>query len=82
MDEYSLERSHLHIKGKILNMYTCVKLVMIAFFKDGDKFWKIPECYIRGISIKYLRIPDEVHICIFAKCYSHSSFFVTDQHSC
>ena len=28
--------------------------------QDGDKFWKIPECYIRGNSIKYLRIPEEV----------------------
>lgn len=29
-------------------------------FKDGDKFWRMPECYIRGSTIKYLRIPDEV----------------------
>eukprot|EP00052_Salpingoeca_macrocollata_P031525 m.322914 g.322914 ORF g.322914 m.322914 type:complete len:136 (+) comp27861_c0_seq1:61-468(+) len=28
--------------------------------RDGDRFWKIPECYIRGNTIKYLRIPDEV----------------------
>lgn len=28
--------------------------------KDGDKFWEMPECFIRGNSIKYLRIPDEV----------------------
>ncbi len=28
--------------------------------KDGDRFWKMPECYIRGSTIKYLRIPDEV----------------------
>jgi hypothetical protein len=34
--------------------------VYIYIFQDGDKFWKIPECYIRGNSIKYLRIPDEV----------------------
>nr|CAD7399128.1 unnamed protein product [Timema poppensis] len=27
---------------------------------DGDKFWRMPECYIRGSTIKYLRIPDEV----------------------
>ncbi|KAE9399780.1 Sm-like ribonucleo protein, partial [Gymnopus androsaceus JB14] len=25
---------------------------------DGDKFWKLKECYIRGSTIKYLRIPD------------------------
>ena len=28
--------------------------------KDGDTFWKMSECYIRGSTIKYLRIPDEV----------------------
>ena len=28
--------------------------------QDGDKFWRMPECYIRGSTIKYLRIPDEV----------------------
>lgn len=28
--------------------------------KEGDKFWRMPECYIRGSTIKYLRIPDEV----------------------
>ena len=28
--------------------------------QDGDKFHKIPECYIRGNNIKYLRVPDEV----------------------
>uniref|UniRef100_W5LC68 LSM4 homolog, U6 small nuclear RNA and mRNA degradation associated n=1 Tax=Astyanax mexicanus TaxID=7994 RepID=W5LC68_ASTMX len=27
---------------------------------DGDKFWRMPECYIRGSTIKYLRIPDEI----------------------
>jgi len=28
--------------------------------KDGDKFLRIPECYIRGNTVKYLCIPDEV----------------------
>eukprot|EP00163_Fabomonas_tropica_P005176 TRINITY_DN1463_c0_g2_i1.p1 TRINITY_DN1463_c0_g2~~TRINITY_DN1463_c0_g2_i1.p1 ORF type:complete len:108 (-),score=21.35 TRINITY_DN1463_c0_g2_i1:363-686(-) len=28
--------------------------------REGDRFWKIPECYIRGNTIKYLRIPDPV----------------------
>ncbi|XP_076215542.1 U6 snRNA-associated Sm-like protein LSm4 isoform X1 [Aptenodytes patagonicus] len=28
--------------------------------RDGDKFWRMPECYIRGSTIKYLRIPDEI----------------------
>jgi len=33
---------------------------VICTSRDGDKFWRMPECYIRGSSIKYLRIPDEV----------------------
>eukprot|EP00741_Cyanophora_paradoxa_P001371 tig00000480_g1327.t1 len=33
---------------------------VICTSRDGDKFWRIPEVYIRGNNIKYLRIPDEV----------------------
>lgn len=33
---------------------------VICTSRDGDRFWKIPECYVRGSNIKYLRIPDEV----------------------
>jgi U6 snRNA-associated Sm-like protein LSm4 len=40
-------------------MNICLKDV-ICTSKDGDRFWKMPECYIRGNSIKYLRIPDEI----------------------
>ncbi|KAF8489682.1 hypothetical protein JB92DRAFT_3085239 [Gautieria morchelliformis] len=25
---------------------------------EGDRFWKLRECYIRGSTIKYLRVPD------------------------
>ncbi|CAG5863894.1 unnamed protein product [Menidia menidia] len=32
----------------------------MMFVTDGDKFWRMPECYIRGSTIKYLRIPDEI----------------------
>ena len=27
---------------------------------NGDEFTKIPEIYIRGMHIKYLRIPDDI----------------------
>ncbi|TIA73622.1 hypothetical protein E3P92_01577 [Wallemia ichthyophaga] len=27
---------------------------------DGDVFYKIPECYIRGNTIKYIRVADEL----------------------
>lgn len=28
--------------------------------QDGDRFWRMPEAYIRGNTVKYLRVPDEV----------------------
>ena len=28
---------------------------VICTSRDGDKFWRMPECYIRGSTIKYLR---------------------------
>lgn len=43
--------------------YIYVAIIFRIFdflLQDGDKFWRMPECYIRGSTIKYLRIPDEV----------------------
>jgi len=31
-----------------------------AAWQDGSKFWKIEECYVRGMTIKYCRIPNQV----------------------
>ncbi|EUB60767.1 U6 snRNA-associated Sm-like protein LSm4 [Echinococcus granulosus] len=33
---------------------------VICTSRDGDRFWKMPECFIRGSIIKYLRIPEDV----------------------
>ncbi|XP_003743819.1 U6 snRNA-associated Sm-like protein LSm4 [Galendromus occidentalis] len=33
---------------------------VICTSREGDKFWRIPECYVRGNTIRFLRIPDEV----------------------
>ena len=33
---------------------------VICTSKDGDRFWKMTECYIQGNSIKYLRLPEEI----------------------
>lgn len=41
-------------------MFVLMGVHLNWFSKDGDRFWKMPECYIRGSTIKYLRIPDEV----------------------
>ncbi|KAF1811820.1 Sm-like ribonucleo protein [Eremomyces bilateralis CBS 781.70] len=27
---------------------------------EGDRFWRLPEVYVRGNNIKYLRVPDEI----------------------
>ncbi|KAK9463942.1 uncharacterized protein V1516DRAFT_632399 [Lipomyces oligophaga] len=28
--------------------------------EDGTRFFRLPECYVRGNTIKYLRVPDDV----------------------
>lgn len=33
---------------------------VICTSPDGERFWKMPECFIRGFNIKYLRIADSV----------------------
>jgi len=33
---------------------------VICTSPEGDRFWRLPEAYIRGNTIKYLRVPDEV----------------------
>jgi len=41
-------------------MYFRIVLLLCLLVQDGDRFWRMPECYIRGSTIKYLRIPDEI----------------------
>lgn len=41
-------------------MHLSFHYLILLNSQDGDKFWRMPECYIRGSTIKYLRIPDEV----------------------
>mmetsp|Transcript_10983 Transcript_10983/g.16906 ORF Transcript_10983/g.16906 Transcript_10983/m.16906 type:complete len:138 (+) Transcript_10983:120-533(+) len=33
---------------------------VICTSRDGDRFWKLPSCYIRGSSVKYLRLPPDL----------------------
>ncbi|KAK4528522.1 hypothetical protein GAYE_SCF59G6466 [Galdieria yellowstonensis] len=28
--------------------------------REGDRFWKIAEIYVRGNTVKYLRVPEEI----------------------
>ena len=39
---------------------SCPHVLHFCYIQDGDRFWRMPECYVRGSTIKYLRIPDEV----------------------
>lgn len=32
----------------------------ICTSKDGDRFWRMAMCYVRGNTIKYLRVPEPV----------------------
>lgn len=51
----------MRISNLCANLY-CSLILVFPFLlgQDGDKFWRMPECYIRGSTIKYLRIPDEI----------------------
>ena len=45
---------------------------VICTSRDGDRFWRMSECYVRGSTIKYLRIPDEVIMPIrFSQQFMH-----------
>mmetsp|Transcript_2114 Transcript_2114/g.9269 ORF Transcript_2114/g.9269 Transcript_2114/m.9269 type:complete len:131 (-) Transcript_2114:70-462(-) len=49
--------------GRLVSCDTWMNVTLrdvIRTSRDGDRFWKLPECYIRGTNIKYLRIPEEV----------------------
>ncbi|KAG6954927.1 hypothetical protein JG688_00012129 [Phytophthora aleatoria] len=48
--------------GHLVNCDTWMNVNLrevICTSKDGDRFWKMPECYIRGNTIKYIRVPNE-----------------------
>ena len=33
---------------------------VVCTSREGDKFWSMRECHIRGVNIKYFRIPEDV----------------------
>ena len=51
-----LDNHFIYLDLRIISSW----LIIHYIFQDGDRFWRMPECYIRGSTIKYLRIPDEV----------------------
>ncbi|KAL1920785.1 uncharacterized protein VTP21DRAFT_11420 [Calcarisporiella thermophila] len=51
------------LNGHLANCDNWMNLTLrevIQTSADGDRFWRLPECYIRGNTIKYLRVPEEI----------------------
>ncbi|KAI9672526.1 MAG: RNA processing protein [Caeruleum heppii] len=51
------------LNGHLINCDTWMNLTLkevVQTSPDGDKFFRLPEAYVRGNNIKYLRIPDEI----------------------
>eukprot|EP00906_Rhabdomonas_costata_P005861 RCo008696 len=51
------------MNGQLVNCDSWMNMNLrdiICTSRDGDRFWKIREVYIRGNTIKYLRVPEEV----------------------
>jgi U6 snRNA-associated Sm-like protein LSm4 len=49
--------------GHLMNCDSWMNILLkevIRTSASGTEFWRIPEIYIRGNTIKYLRIPDEI----------------------
>ncbi|KEP55615.1 putative U6 snRNA-associated-like-Sm protein LSm4 [Rhizoctonia solani 123E] len=47
--------------GHLVNCDTFMNITLREVYQtspEGDRFWKLKECYIRGSMIKYLRVPD------------------------
>ncbi|KAG8930044.1 RNA processing protein [Tulasnella sp. 418] len=46
--------------GHLVNCDTFMNITIREVYQtsaEGDRFWKMKECYIRGSTIKYLRVP-------------------------
>ncbi|KAI7085321.1 hypothetical protein KC356_g5995 [Hortaea werneckii] len=51
------------LNGHLVNCDTYMNLTLkevVQTSPEGDKFFRLPECYVRGNNIKYLRVPDEI----------------------
>ncbi|KAF2279194.1 Sm-like ribonucleoprotein [Westerdykella ornata] len=51
------------LNGHLVSCDTWMNLTLkevIQTSPSGDKFWRLPEIYVRGSTIKYLRVPDEI----------------------
>ncbi|KAJ8097639.1 hypothetical protein POJ06DRAFT_261967 [Lipomyces tetrasporus] len=51
------------LNGHLVNCDAWMNLTLkevVQTNADGTRFFRLPECYVRGNNIKYLRVPDEV----------------------
>ncbi|ROW08078.1 hypothetical protein VPNG_06037 [Cytospora leucostoma] len=51
------------LNGHLVNCDTWMNLTLkevVQTSPDGDKFIRLPEAYVKGNNIKYLRVPDEI----------------------
>ncbi|KAL8740223.1 MAG: hypothetical protein Q9190_007048 [Brigantiaea leucoxantha] len=51
------------LNGHLINCDTWMNLTLkevVQTSPEGDKFFRLPEVYVRGNNIKYLRVPDEI----------------------
>merc|ERR1711933_294640 len=49
--------------GHLVNCDTWMNVHLrevICTSKDGDRFWRVRECYIRGNTVKYMRVQEQV----------------------
>ncbi|KAK2463093.1 hypothetical protein APHAL10511_004748 [Amanita phalloides] len=51
------------LNGHLVNCDNYMNITLREVYQtnpEGDRFWKLKECYIRGSTIKYLRVPDNL----------------------
>ncbi|KAL1585543.1 U6 snRNA-associated Sm-like protein LSm4 [Cladosporium halotolerans] len=51
------------LNGHLVQCDTYMNLTLkevVQTSPEGDKFFRLPECYVRGNNVKYLRVPDEI----------------------
>ncbi|PGG99644.1 U6 snRNA-associated Sm-like protein LSm4 [Blastomyces parvus] len=51
------------LNGHLVNCDNWMNLILrevVQTSPEGDRFFRLPEVYVRGNNIKYLRVPEEV----------------------
>ncbi|KZT61150.1 Sm-like ribonucleo protein [Calocera cornea HHB12733] len=51
------------LNGHLVNCDNFMNITLREVYQtssEGERFWKLKECYVRGSTIKYLRVPDQL----------------------